>query len=789
MDRATVIKKQARLRNRTLVIATLMFIIGLAFSACSDPEEWPRSAPETDEGGVEALFVLPEPDTSPSFGAIPFPNDLGLHHNGGIEFNDMGLAIPMNTRVIERALSTMDGFGTASAIYFPLGGTVHMDSLPEDPEASTREGSSAFLLDAQPGSARFGERHPIEVGFINETDTLVLLPQPGRPLNESTRYVAVVTKAVTGETGRLRASKDFQAIYGSGDATNPQLERARELYAECLDLVVGQPDVESLDDIAVATVFTTQAVTGDLLTIHEIVEGLDPPQASFAEYVYAGQETLDRLLGDPDEHLPGWDNPGGIAHDRIGLVAIGRYPSPKFQSPDLGGLKGLLSPDDDRFVRGGDGRPLLQVMEEIDFTIAVPEQPPAGPSGYPVIIYQHGFGGSMASIFNVVNEMAGAGYVTVAIDAVGHGNRYGECSPDFHSNFDHGTIEPDGFADWESDLWKSLGFFKGFLNILAIRDNFRQTVVDQLQLVRLLTNPDLDLSAIGSPPIDTDSIYYLGESLGGIMGSLFLSLEPRVEIGALNVAGGILAGSLLVNSAAIGSDNHGLLKALFGLNPDLVFDRFDPYINLAQMIIDPGDSVNYVGHIIHDPLVGPEGPMPPKNVLQIEVILDEWVPNPSNEALAAAMGIELLEPLYQEIELLGTVPSPASLNIHTQGGSVTGVLVQYNPATHGDNMNRQYGTRKFVPGFPFPGPEPFPRLLNPVTLRSPNREVIDQVIHFFDSYRTTGVAEVVSTAPPVPDYDGDGVLDHEDDSDEDGFSDAAEIAAGTDPTDPAGVPQ
>src|SRR5438093_11934329 len=42
----------------------------------------------------------------------------------------------------------------------------------------------------------------------------------------------------------------------------------------------------------------------------------------------------------------------------------------------------------------------------------------------------------------------------------------------------------------------------------------------------------------GFADLDPSSIYYLGQSLGGIYGTEFLAVEPSVHVGVLNVAGG-----------------------------------------------------------------------------------------------------------------------------------------------------------------------------------------------------------------------------------------------------------
>src|SRR5262249_7906687 len=75
--------------------------------------------------------------------------------------------------------------------------------------------------------------------------------------------------------------------------------------------------------------------------------------------------------------------------------------------------------------------------------------------------------------------------------------------------------------------------------ILSNRDGIRQTVVDLMQLVRVI-EVGMDVDGDGSPDLDPSRIYYFGISLGGIYGTVFLGVEPSVRAGVPNVGGGPL---------------------------------------------------------------------------------------------------------------------------------------------------------------------------------------------------------------------------------------------------------
>src|SRR5439155_7261527 len=62
--------------------------------------------------------------------------------------------------------------------------------------------------------------------------------------------------------------------------------------------------------------------------------------------------------------------------------------------------------------------------------------------------------------------------------------------------------------------------------IISYRDGLRQTVADLMQLVRVIEAGGVDVDGDGFADLDGSRIYYFGQSLGGIYGTLLIAIDP-----------------------------------------------------------------------------------------------------------------------------------------------------------------------------------------------------------------------------------------------------------------------
>ncbi|MCB9506666.1 MAG: hypothetical protein H6697_03245 [Myxococcales bacterium] len=307
---------------------------------------------------------------------------------------------------------------------------------------------------------------------------------------------------------------------------------------------------------------------------------------------------------------------------------------------------------------------------------------PAGPGPHPTVLFGHGLahgrevGGGMARICNPL------GIAVVAIDAVAHGEH------------------PDAPDD---DAMVLFDFFALSLNPLThlprrLRDNFRQSTWDKLQLLRLLElHPDVDGDDV--PDVDLDRMAYVGESFGGIMAIELLALTDRFEAAALQLAGGRVT-SIISDARRFQVFS---LIAGGGQDPSDV-QRFYPVI---QAVVDPGDASTWAPHVLSDRL--PEiGGAPPHLLVQL-VIDDDTIPDPSSDSLVRALGIPQVPPVIRAVPMAPeTGDAPVSGN--AGDGARTEGFFQFDrirrnpaadiePATHDfmpSSEEGQYQVREFL---------------------------------------------------------------------------------------------
>lgn len=160
----------------------------------------------------------------------------------------------------------------------------------------------------------------------------------------------------------------------------------------------------------------------------------------------------------------------------------------------------------------------------------------------------------------------------------------------------------------------------------------------------------------GKPDLNGTRTGYLGHSLGGIIGMLYLPFSDRVKVA-------------VIVEASVG---------LFHLVDVFLFksiNLFGPmgYVHAAPHLLWAGDGMSFVRAVRKAPFFWANGPC---ELLVQELIGDETVPNVATEAMARNVGVPLIEPALHPVEGLDVVPA----------SSVTSGLTQWQAegAKHSD---------------------------------------------------------------------------------------------------------
>ena len=545
-------------------------------------------------------------------------------------------------------LSTLDGFGTTAALYVTFTGPVDAASLPTSGDGSGTPEASVVLItldDAAP------ELVDVELTVVPEAEgnprtTMVITPMV--PLKPQTRYgLGVTTRVKDAEGSCIAPSAPMQELL-SGEPSSPELARLAGRYGDLVAALRTAGVVEAPQELTAGVVFTTQHTVEDSVTI-----ATDIRSKTF-DYAAAGPCT----------------DAGAY------LVCEGSFEAFDYRK-------------DHHAIDDAD----LTAHDPVTIPVTT-YLPKVGTKPHRTLVYGHGLNGDRHQAEQLAMLAAPAGYATIAIDAVEHGD---------HPNKTNGPVPvADFFAI-------SIG---GPVAIDArkLRDNFRQSTYDKLQLVEML-RPGVDIDGDASVDVGLDQLSYLGVSLGGIMAAELLALSPDFKV-AVPIVPGARVSQIIPDSVTFAP----VIPLLLGSATDGDIARFFPVLQTA---IDRGDAGAYTPHIVKSRLPGVGGVGP--QVLMQMVIDDETVPNAENRYYARGLGVPHVG---DELQKIGAVPHEQALPVTGNVDAThTGGVFQYDlvcadmcpapteAATHGN-----------VAG-------------NPVA--------IAQTLHFMETFFSGGTAEIL----------------------------------------------
>ncbi|MFN7134742.1 MAG: hypothetical protein ACK4N5_21865, partial [Myxococcales bacterium] len=389
------------------------------------------------------------------------------------------------------AFAQLEGFGNYAPVLVPFSEKVDPASL-----------QGAFVYVQREGARwRRGPAANVEVpddAILEADGKFFALVQPPEPLSpDATWYLALLKGPTTAAGAPLTRGVDFH-------------EAASDAFALPVAGVAAALQKEP-SDVLFAMELRPADVRRELTRIFQwaLQESrprvVIPPRSGDAlQGVYLNDGTVDELT--TFERF--WRGGAVKGHASIGAVVLGQFASREFR------VDGVFDPQRVE-------NPASAPEAMLDFVLVVPKSafvpsgdggPPRFRNALPVVIGQHGINGrnsvvrgSDDSFCMKMGELfASHGLACLGIDATGHGNR--------------GRIT-DFFS--VADLRKA-------------RDNFRQTYADLLNLASAL--PQFDFNGDGMRDFE-DVPRFFGQSLGGIMGTAYVALDPRVQSAVLNVPG------------------------------------------------------------------------------------------------------------------------------------------------------------------------------------------------------------------------------------------------------------
>ena len=516
-----------------------------------------------------------------------------------------------------------------------------------------------------------------------------------RPLKDNTDYAIVITTGVkdkahhpmgTGTVGKILlfdnplSSGGKSQLQGVDDNTSGALEIMRQQLKPVLGAVAALTPSIPKANIAMAYTFHTQS-----FLLAAAMLGALPYSKPVATALPGAVTSLT-----PTE-----------AFTKFGLnLAVPHSHVAEFLETTITTFN-LLDPGTGAFNKDG-----IFAPETINVLIAVPKAAAGAPTLVPLMLFRHGLGRGRADMLAIADTFAAQGMVTVAIDAAKHGDR-SFCTPGMDTVQISGvsvpicktgicksplppgaqgdaappgvclnggspgsfTKQPVGCAgDSTCQTSATDGIplvsanYLVTANFFRTRDTLRQDIIDQSQLIRAVVLPPPSpitgktghtifdqLLFTDNVIIDPRLIYFSGQSLGSIQGTLDVAANPRISKAVLNVGGGTVVDTF-INSPAFKPTTDALLAGL-GITPGTA--AYLQFLVVAKTILDPADPVNFAGHITKDNLPNLLSPTPAtqaaKKLLTQIAFCDQVVPNPFNLLWASTAGtgpLPLVDPTF-----------------------------------------------------------------------------------------------------------------------------------------------
>lgn len=653
----------------------LFLVLPIALAACVKGSDSTTSSPNPN-AGFQARFA-------PLSGILPFPNDLYFNGSttGTLNIPVLASAQTQASNAPTLDMNHLDGFGTQSVINAYFTAAVDKTSLNASDvvvlQVTTDPATKAITGFVRPLAQ--GTDYSVGVSTAADSGGTVLNITPLKPLAGSSSYLVILTTGIKDTNGAaVTPSSDYAAILAAdapalaagADPTKidesalPEVGLLPVAQFTLAQLAVAAGAGVDTTKIALTFSFSTEYLGATLQTMAATATATTQPTG--VGIIDTGLTVADAITA-AGETPPA---PAALAELYAGTVALPYYsPVPTTADPtapltgwwhtSTGGDTTALNPMPKATV----AQNVIPILVSIPNTASGCTEPG---SGWKTVIFQHGITQNRENMLAVAGSFASQCFAVVAIDLPLHGVT-NTADPLYLKGHERTFDLPP--SDGSSGIASSGSYFINLSSLLTSRDNLREGVADLINLTATLPA----LVAVDSPTaptvlnkFDSTQVYFVGHSLGAIVGTTFLGVDGSKIVAATLANPGGNVTQLLLNSPSFAPQINAGLESE-GVLPGTQF--YDDFFRNAQAVIEDGDPANYaaaatVNTPIH--MIEVVGGFNGYNVA------DTVVPNSSTDLLSSLMGLT-------SINTAGFHPVATGVG--------NGVIVQFTAGDHGSLLD------------------------------------------------------------------------------------------------------
>lgn len=425
---------------------------------------------------------------------LPFPSGAFLREDSaeitGYSLDIDGEAIP-DTSSAESGnmviLDRLDGFSPSTQIFTAFEATPNISGMSTqfDISPSIGEGHSSILLNMDTGEK---VHHWIELDArAQEGEPTILFLRTIEGLDHDAAYAVAFRNLADSDGNPVAPSDGFRALRDSINTSSEGIEDQRSDYEALFDHLetagFERPDLQAAWWFHTAS---TESILEDLLKMRDDAE------------LRLGDSGIGCTI---TEVLEDFGQDGTSLRLVRGTVTTPHYMETQYARSPL--------------MRGPSGDPEFVQNREIDFTMVIPRSLADRNESGPLTVFGHGLFGDGDSYVINGRELA---------------NEYGT------------VVIATDFKGWSSDGdYDALTF--ALMDITEFQyqqERQMQAVINHISMVRTITGVCSDIAEFkenGTNMIDTETVNYIGISLGGLRGPSLLAMVPELEWGVLWVGG------------------------------------------------------------------------------------------------------------------------------------------------------------------------------------------------------------------------------------------------------------